>query len=154
MDFSSVFGSERRLGTFVRRRRWIRYRHFIALDRWVLIPVTEEVTLSAQWRRSLSAAAKREAQDDDFSATTFVPVEAFASEGHGGLPLDPSEEEDEAEQLAEMQRAAAAQWEKQRSSGLSDLEPIVDIAVGGESLPHQEDGFLAVWVVTLAGKVR
>lgn len=36
-DFYSPFSSERRLLSLVRRRKWIRFRRFSALDRWLYI---------------------------------------------------------------------------------------------------------------------
>ncbi len=32
-------------------------------------------------------------------------------------------------------------------------EPVVDVSVGGYELPYQVEGFLAIWVVTINGRV-
>ena len=38
MDFNKPFSCERKINSFVRRRRWIRWRRFVAEERWLLIP--------------------------------------------------------------------------------------------------------------------
>ena len=32
-------------------------------------------------------------------------------------------------------------------------EPIVDIAIGGQNIPNQPQGFVSVWVTTVDGRV-
>ena len=77
-DFGKPFGCQRFINSFVRRRRWVRWRRFTAENRWLLVASPHN---------------------------------------------DPLE------------------------------DPLQDVAVGGELIPHRPDGALCVWAVTVGGQL-